>query len=74
MCNSYSFSEQLSFCENYLNCLGATVDIVSGNDENSDLPPVLFGSIWVNDEYKTVCVYGNIGLKINGILSFILYQ
>ncbi|XP_008209072.1 cytosolic non-specific dipeptidase-like isoform X1 [Nasonia vitripennis] len=53
--------KMLNFCAEKLEVLGASVDVIDGNNEaNSNLPPVLFADLFVDEEYKTICVYGNI--------------
>ncbi|XP_058791314.1 cytosolic non-specific dipeptidase-like [Phymastichus coffea] len=53
--------KMLKFCTDELESLGAVVDVVDGNDESSKhLPPVLFANLFVKEEHKTICVYGNI--------------
>ncbi|KAL7289283.1 hypothetical protein TKK_0017217 [Trichogramma kaykai] len=54
--------KMLKLCEEKLKRLGFLVTLVDGNDksQNTDLPPVIFAELRVNEEYKTICVYGNI--------------
>lgn len=36
--------------------------MIDGHDQNNpNLPPVIFASLFVSSDYKTICIYGNIG-------------
>ncbi|KAJ8682028.1 hypothetical protein QAD02_017820 [Eretmocerus hayati] len=63
-CHIDDIMKMLKLCAMKLEKLGAAVEVVDGSDkDHPDLPPVLFANLFVGEEYKTICVYGNIDVK-----------